>query len=300
MQEIRIAIVGYGNIGRYALESVLGEKDMKLQGIVRHSNQLEVPAELKGIPVVADVRELEKVDVALLCVPTRSVPEYAVAYLEQGIHTVDSFDIHGQAMWDLKQKLNAVAQQHRAAAIISAGWDPGSDSMIRAILKLMVPRGITYTNFGPGMSMGHSVVAKGKPGVEDAVSLTIPLGTGLHRRLVYVKLQPGAELKTVEASIKADSYFRDNETYVYPVADVENVKDMGHGVSIEHKGKAGLTHNQLIKYSHWINNPAVTSQIMVSAARAVTKQKPGCYTMLEIPLADFLGLSIEELVTQLV
>ena len=300
MQEIRVAIVGYGNIGKYALESVVCEKDMKIQGVVLHSKKKDVPLELQGIAVVNDIRELDKVDVAILCMPSRSIPEEAVKYLELGICTVDSFDIHGQAIWDLKQKLDKTAKEHNTAAVIAAGWDPGSDSMIRAIMKLMVPHGITYTNFGPGMSMGHSVVAKGMEGVEDAVSLTIPVGTGLHRRLVYVKLKPGADLKKVESSIKDDSYFCNNETHVYQVADLVNVKDMGHGVTIEHKGKAGATHNQLLGYSHHINNPAVTSQIMVSAARAVTRQKPGCYTMPEMPLANYLNMSVKEMVLHLI
>lgn len=300
MQDIRVAIAGYGNIGRYALESVLTEKDMQIQGVVRHGKQRAVPPELQDIPVVSDIRELGKVDVVLLCVPSRSVPEEAVKYLEQGIHTVDSFDIHGQSILDLRQKLDPIAKAHHTAAAISAGWDPGSDSMIRAVMKLMVPHGITYTNFGPGMSMGHSVVAKGKEGVEDAVSLTIPIGTGLHRRLVYVKLKQGADFRKVEAEIKQDSYFSANETHVFVVDDLENVKDMGHGVTIEHKGKAGSTHNQLLSYSHQVMNPALTSQIMVSTARAIVKQKPGCYTLLEMPLADFLYQSVEDIMLHVV
>lgn len=306
MQAIRVAIVGYGNIGKYAVESVLCETDMELRGVVelpgvvRRTVGGEIPAELKGIPVVTDIRELGKIDVALLCVPSRSVPEEAAKYLAQGIRTVDSFDIHGQAIWDLKQELANICREHNTAAVISAGWDPGSDSLIRAVMKLMVPHGITYTNFGPGMSMGHSVVAKGVEGVEDAVSLTIPIGTGLHRRLVYVKLAAGADPKKVEATIKADSYFRENETRVFPVKDLENIKDVGHGVAIEHKGKAGFTHNQRLQYSHQVNNPAVTSQIMVSAARAVTRQKPGCYTLLEMPLADYLNMSDEDMVLHMV
>ena len=75
--------------------------------------------------------------------------------------------------------------------MISAGWDPGTDSMIRTILEIVTPRGLTFTNYGPGMSMGHTVVVKAIDGVEDAISLTIPQGTGIHRRLVYVKIKDG-------------------------------------------------------------------------------------------------------------
>lgn len=297
---IRVAIVGYGNIGKYALESILAEPDMELAGIIRRKVGGSLPEELQYIPVVTDVTELGHVDVALLCVPTRSVAEEAPKYLKQGISTVDSFDIHGEAMWELKTALAKVGKEYNSAAIISAGWDPGSDSLIRGIMSLMVPRGITYTNFGPGMSMGHSVVAKSIAGVEDAVSLTIPLGTSLHRRLVYVKLKPGASLEQVSEAIKKDNYFSKNETHVYAVEDLENFKDMGHGVLMEHKGKAGFSHNQLLSYSHRINNPAVTSQVMVSSARAILKQKPGCYTMLEIPICDYLALDIQQVVTTMV
>lgn len=300
MSEIRVAIIGYGNIGKYAVEAVQAEKDMVLKGLVRRSKPAQVPAELAGVPIVTDIKELGAVDVALLCVPSRSVTDVAPIYLEKGICTVDSFDIHGEDIWNLKVKLDKVGKEHKAASIISAGWDPGSDSMVRAIMNLMVPRGITYTNFGPGMSMGHSVVAKGKAGVKDAVSLTIPMGTGLHRRLVYVVLEPGADFEKIESAIKKDSYFVHNETHVFEVKDLDHIKDMGHGVCIEHKGKAGATHNQLLTYSHKVNNPAVTSQILVSAARAVVKQKPGCYTLLEVPLADYLNMSIEDIVKHMV
>jgi len=93
-------------------------------------------------------------------------------------------------------------------AVISFGWDPGSDSVLRALLLAMAPRSITYTNFGPSMSMGHSVCAKSKTGSKDALSVTIPTGTGEHRRMVYVELEPDADLVTVEKAIKADDYFK--------------------------------------------------------------------------------------------
>lgn len=63
--------------------------------------------------------------------------------------------------------------------------------MIRCMFELMAPRGVSYTNFGPGMSMGHSVAVKALPGVEDALSMTMPAGAGIHRRIVYVQLKPG-------------------------------------------------------------------------------------------------------------
>lgn len=172
--------------------------------------------------------------------------------------------------------------------------------MIRAMLSFMAPKGITYTNFGPGMSMGHSVAVRAIDGVADAISITVPAGTGAHRRLVYVQLAPGADFKTVEQAIKHDPYFVNDQTDVYQVEDVSQLIDVGHGVVIERKGVSGKTSNQLFKYEMRINNPALTAQIMAACARASVKQRPGAYTMLEIPIIDYLYGDRESLLRQLV
>jgi len=301
MNKIKVAVVGYGNIGRYSVEAIQAAPDMELVGVVRRGGVSGgVPSELAGVKVVANISDLEKVDVAVLCSPTRNIPEVAVSILEKGICTVDSFDIHGDEMWNLRSLLNETGKRFNSAAIISAGWDPGSDSVIRTLLLAMAPKGITYTNFGPGMSMGHSVVARSKPGVKDALSMTIPTGTGVHRRMVYVELENGASLENVVAEIKSDSYFRNDDTHVVSVPSVDNLRDMGHGVLIEHKGVSGTTQNQLFEFRMKINNPALTAQILISCARAVLKQKPGAYTMPEIPPVDYLAGDKEALLRKLV
>ena len=95
MEKIKVAIVGYGNIGQYALQAVQAAEDMELVGVIRHSAQAQQPKELEGICVVDSVEKLPaKPQVALLCLPTRSVEENAKEYLAKGINTVDSFDIH--------------------------------------------------------------------------------------------------------------------------------------------------------------------------------------------------------------
>lgn len=300
---LRIAIVSLGNIGRAAVEAVQAAPDMEVAGIVRRAASAgqALPPEFAGIPVVDDVAQLGRVDVALLCGPTRSIPETAPLYLSKGIHTVDSFDIHGQKLWDLRQQLDAIGKRHNSVAVVSSGWDPGSDSMLRAFLLALAPRGITYTNFGPGMSMGHSVCAKSKPGVRDALSMTIPTGTGVHRRMVYVELEPGADFGAVEKAIKSDDYFVNDDTRVFAVPSIEEIKDVGHGVTMQRKGVSGATHNQLFEFRMTINNPALTAQIMVSCARAAAlRLRPGAYTMPEIAPMDLLPGDREQLIKTLV
>lgn len=298
MKKTRAAIVGYGNIGKYVLEALQAAPDFEVAGIVRRDAS-SVPDELKNYAVTSDIDTLGAVDVAILCTPTRSVESYAVRFLEKGIHTVDSFDIHTQIP-GLHHRLNETARKAGKVSVISAGWDPGSDSIVRALLEACAPKGITYTNFGPGMSMGHTVAVKAIEGVKAALSMTIPTGTGIHRRMVYIELEAGYEFREVAAQIKADPYFAGDETHVMQVENVDGLLDMGHGVNLTRKGVSGKTQNQLFEFDMKINNPALTGQILVSAARAAMRQKPGCYTLIEIPVIDMLYGERTELIRHLV
>ncbi len=286
MKKTRAAVVGYGNIGKAVLEALLAAEDFEVAGVIRRNPDMreDIPAE---IPVVSSIKNLENVDVAILASPTRSIEAQAKEILALGINTVDSFDIHGQIP-ALRKSLDEVAKAHDAVSIISAGWDPGSDSVVRTLLEAIAPKGITYTNFGPGRSMGHTVAVKAIEGVKDALSMTIPVGTGIHRRMVYVELLPGYELEKVAAAIKADPYFSSDETHVMAVESVDALNDVGHGVNLVRKGVSGQTHNQLFEFDMKINNPALTGQVLVCVARASMRQRPGCYTMIEVPVVDLL------------
>lgn len=299
--KISVAIFGFGNIGKYAVDAVLASPDMQLIGVVQPAADLDSSglALARHYNLVESFEELPHVDVALLCIPTRAVPQIAAQILAKGINTVDSFDIHGE-LADLRLELDKVAKANNSVAVISAGWDPGTDSMVRCMFEFMVPRGITYTNFGPGMSMGHTVAAKAITGVDNALSMTIPVGTGIHRRMVYVQLKPGANFNEVAQAIKNDAYFAKDETIVTQVDDVSKLIDMGHAVNMERKGVSGVTHNQMLSYSMKINNPGLTSQIMVASARASLKQKPGAYTMIQIPVIDYIYGNEDDIIRTMV
>lgn len=299
MKKVRAAIVGYGNIGHYVLQALQAAPDFEIAGVVRRVGAENRPAELNDYPVVKDIKELESVDVAILCTPTRSVEKYAKETLALGIHTVDSFDIH-TGIAGLRRTLDAEAKAHNTVSIISAGWDPGSDSVVRTLLEAIAPKGITYTNFGPGMSMGHTVAVKAIEGVKAALSMTIPTGTGIHRRMVYIELNEGYDFDKVAAAIKADPYFVNDETHVKLVPSVDALLDMGHGVNLTRKGVSGKTQNQLFEFNMHINNPALTAQVLVCVARAAMRQQPGCYTMIEIPVIDLLPGEREEWISHLV
>lgn len=284
MSKIRVCVVGYGNVGQEAMECIRQSPDMELAGLVRR-NPVNPGVEC---PVVRSLEELGKLDVAVLTCPSRQIPSLAPLYLEAGVNTVDSFDIHGDSTMALRKDLDRCGKAHGSVSVIGAGWDPGTDSIFRVIFAAMAPRGITYTNFGPGMSMGHTVAVKAIPGVKDALSMTLPAGFGQHKRDVYVQLEDGADFDQVAAAIKSDPYFVNDETRVTKVDDVMEVEAKGHGVLLQRYGGAGTAENQTLELKTRLANPSATAQIMVSAARASTRMKPGAYTLVEIPPIDLL------------
>lgn len=298
MKKIRAAVVGYGNIGKFVLEALEAAPDFEVAGVIRRSTA-NTPEALARYKVATSIQALQDVDVAILCTPTRSVEAYANEILALGINTVDSFDIHTDIV-GLRSRLDEVARKHNAVSVISAGWDPGSDSVVRALLEACAPKGLTYTNFGPGMSMGHTVAVKAIDGVKAALSMTIPTGTGIHRRMVYIELKEGYQFDEVARAIKTDDYFAHDETHVIEVPCVDSLLDMGHGVHLTRKGVSGQTQNQRFEFSMSINNPALTGQVLVSTARASMRQQAGAYTMIEIPVIDYLYGERDELIRRLV
>lgn len=299
MKKIRAAVVGYGNIGHYSVQALEAAPDFEIAGIVRRQGDKDKPAELAAYEVVDDIAKLKDVDVAILATPTRTCPDLSEKIVALGINTVDSFDIHTSIL-DYRTRQMENCKKAGRVSVISAGWDPGSDSIVRVLLESLAPKGLSYTNFGPGMSMGHSVVARSKKGVKNALSMTIPLGEGIHRRMVYVELEDGYTVEQVYDELKADDYFAHDELHVFAVKSVDEVRDMGHGVHMTRKGVSGKTQNQRFSFDMSINNPALTGQVLVNVARASMRLQPGCYTMPEIPVIDMLPGTREEVVATLV
>lgn len=295
MSKLKIIVHGLGNIGRHALACIEKAPDMECLGIIRRPESIgKNKADLRGVDEYPDLQTLIKAkgkpDGVVLAAPSRSVPKLVGEYLAAGIHSVDSFDIHDEIS-KLVSDLDPVAKKHGKSAICAAGWDPGTDSVLRALFEAMAPTGSTFTNFGRGRSMGHSVAARAIEGVADATSITIPIGGGRHARLVYVVLKSGAVLKDVEARIKADKYFNHDPLEVKVVASSEElatVADNSHGVLMERIGASGDTSNQRLTFDMRIDNPALTAQVMVSCIRACTRMPAGCHTLIDVPPVAYL------------
>lgn len=296
MDKIKAVIVGWGNVGRFVKRSIEESSDMELVGVLRRLSSMgkSVP-ELEGISVVSDTDELPPFDVAIVTVPSREAPDKVKELLEKGYSCVDSFDVHDQ-IYATKEALTKIAQDSKAVSIFGAGWDPGSDSAVRVLMRMTCPLGMTTTTFGGrkgGRSMGHTAAVKAIPGVENAVALTLPNGPGKHKRQVYIELKEGVDFEKIADQIRHDPYFIADPTDVVAVEDISPFDTLNHGGRIER-----ATNDVVARYEIEGINPYMTANVLVSAARAAYRacQKGdfGAYTLIERPLIDYLPGSLEE------
>ncbi len=290
MSTIKVAVHGLGNIGKAVIDCLLCARDFDCLGVVRRASSLGTqPLSLRGVPDYASIDALMadggKPDVVIVCGPSRNVPKDVRYYLEKNINTVDSFDIHPE-ITQVVAELDTAARAAGKACITAAGWDPGTDSVLRALFEAMTPAGTTFTNFGRGRSMGHSVAARAVDGVQNACSITIPIGGGKHSRLVYVLPAAGVSFADIKQRIAADPYFSSDPLDVREVGsqeELDGVADNSHGVFMERIGASGSVSNQRLSFDMRIDNPALTAQVLVSCARAVTRMGAGCHTLIDIP-----------------
>jgi diaminopimelate dehydrogenase len=311
---INIAIIGYGNLGkgvRSALEKTAG---MKLAALFTRRDKL-VEGEVRDIPVFnSESFSLPgglRIDVAILCGGSKEDTPVQGPLFARSFSTVDSFDTHADIPGYF-QKMDSTAREHGNVSIISAGWDPGIFSLERVLGDAFLPGGKGYTFWGPGVSQGHSDAARKVEGVLDARQYTIPIDNALqqvrngsvsdfskremHKRLVYVLAQEGADRERISREItEMPNYYADYNTEVIFVTREEMAEKHSaypHGGFVLTSGVTGRDNRQILEYKCQLkSNPEFTGSVLVACARAAFRLKEkgskGAFTMLDIPPALF-------------
>lgn len=289
---IRVAIAGYGNLGRGVEAALKQNPDMRLVGVFSRRDPASVSLLDASVPVypIAEIAGFQDaVDVMILCGGSKTdLPEQG-PYLAQFFNTVDSFDTHAKVN-EHYAALDQSAQKCRHVAMLSGGWDPGLFSINRLFGEAILPEGETYTFWGKGLSQGHSDAVRRVMGVKKAVQYTLPSEAAMarvrsgeqptlstrdkHTRECFVVLKEGADADAVRASIVSmPDYFADYDTVVHFIDEArfdQEHTSMPHGGFVIRSGVTGDNSKQTIEYSLALaSNPEFTASVLVAYARAV-------------------------------
>ncbi|NBK79024.1 diaminopimelate dehydrogenase [bacterium D16-76] len=323
MEKIRIAIAGYGNLGRGVESALAHTPDMELVGVFTRRDPASLHTQT-GVPVykMEDApAKAGEIDVMILCggsandLPTQT-PDLARWY-----NVVDSFDTHAKIPQHF-ENVDKAAKESGRLAIISVGWDPGLFSLNRCYGQAVLPQGSDYTFWGKGVSQGHSDAIRRIPGVADARQYTIPVEAALaqvrsgaeptlttrekHTRQCFVVAKDGADTSAIETAIKTmPNYFDEYDTTVHFISQEELDRDhkgIPHGGMVFRTGKTGLQgeNRHIIEYKLTLDsNPEFTSSVLTAYARAAFRLSKeghtGCKTVLDIAPSYLHPLSGSEL-----
>ena len=323
MEKIKIAIMGYGNLGRGIECAVRQNEDLELVAVFTRRDPSGVET-VSGAPVYGADQLLQKkdeIDVLMLCGGSatdlpRQTPEYARYF-----NVVDSFDTHA----NIPQHFAAVdqaAKEGGRVAMISVGWDPGMFSLNRLYANAILRDGSDYTFWGKGISQGHSDAIRRIPGVKNAKQYTIPVESALasvracenpelttrqkHTRECFVVAEEGADKVRIEQEIKTmPNYFADYDTTVHFITEEELLRDhagIPHGGLVLRTGKTGVNgeNNHVIEYSLKLDsNPEFTACVLTAYARAAYRMNregmTGCKTVFDVAPAYLSAMSPEEM-----
>lgn len=327
MEKIRIAILGYGNLGR-GIECAVGQsEDMELVAVFTRRDPSTVKT-VSGVPVYGVEKLTEKkgdIDVLMLCGGSatdlpRQTPAYAADF-----NVIDSFDTHAR----IPEHFDAVdraAREGGKVAMISVGWDPGMFSLNRLYANAILRDGRDYTFWGKGVSQGHSDAIRRISGVKDARQYTVPVEAAVsavracenpelttrqkHTRECYVVAEEGADRERIEREIKTmPNYFADYDTTVHFITQEELEREhagIPHGGMVLRTGKTGVNreHDHVIEYSLKLDsNPEFTACVLIAYARAVYRMNregmTGCKTVFDVAPAYLSLMTPEEMRAQL-
>ena len=321
--KIRIAIAGYGNLGRGVENAVSASPDCELVALFTRRDPASITTRT-GVPVYAmeeAVKMQDKIDVMILCGGSANDLPVQTPELAKYFNVIDSFDTHARIPEHFAN-VDAASKEAKKVSVISVGWDPGMFSLNRCYGQAILPNGHDYTFWGKGVSQGHSDAIRRIPGVKDAKQYTIPVDSALasvragenpelstrekHTRECFVVAEEGADLAAIEqAIVTMPNYFADYDTTVHFITEEELARDhsgIPHGGMVFRSGTTGAAneYKNVIEYRLQLDsNPEFTASVLTAYARAAYRLakegRYGCKTVLDIAPAYLHPQSPEEL-----
>ncbi|AGF73400.1 diaminopimelate dehydrogenase [Corynebacterium halotolerans] len=321
MADIRVAIVGYGNLGRSVEKLIQQQPDMELAGIFSRRDSLDtLDPDTPVLPSAGFAEHTDKFDVALLCLGSATdIPAQAPEFIAHA-STVDTYDNHRDIARH-RAEMDKVAKAAGTVAIVATGWDPGMFSLNRTLAKAILPTAQQHTFWGPGLSQGHSDALRRIEGVRKAVQYTIPSedalgsarrgeagdldGKQAHVRRCFVVCD-AADEERIENEIRTmPDYFVGYQVEVNFIDeatfDAEHT-GMPHGGHVVTAGDTG-GFTQSIEYTLELErNPDFTAAVQIAYARAAHRLREagesGAYTVLEVAPYLVSPTSLDELITR--
>lgn len=270
--------MGFGPLGQACARAAAESQAARVVGVVRRP---ESPAVLQApfahLRVAAHLRDLERADAALLCVPPIVATDMAREILQLGVPLVECAMLQGHALAAHHAAIGVAARHHRVAAVVGAGWNPGVLPLLQRAFEILIPAGRTLLGKRPGTSLHHTEAARNVAGVVGALATESRDPDGRVRRYVYAQLAQGADIARIRDALQEDALFAGEETVFFPVPDIAVLEREGHGVLLERRGTSCSGAHQNVLFEARFEVAIFAARIMLDAVRRLPHLDPGAH-----------------------
>jgi diaminopimelate dehydrogenase len=279
MGRLRVAIVGFGRLGVACAHAARdAAATVELAGVVRRDSAIKkLPPPFAEVRVAAHVRDLDRVEAALLCVPPPVATDTAREILQLRVPIVECAMLEGPALEAHYEAIGTATRNYRCTAVVGAGWDPGVLPLLRHAFEMLVPRGRTTVTARPGVSLHHTEAVRNVDGVRAALATEQRDAEGALTRYVYAELAPGADPLRVEAALAADPLFAGERTLLFPIDSVAALEQEGHGILLERRGATAVGAHQNILFEARFDAAGFAARVMLDAAARLPYLKHGAH-----------------------
>jgi len=278
MRRTRLAIIGFGRLGRACAMALRDSPEFELAGVVLPARAATpLPHPFERAPAAPHVRELKHVDAALVCVPALEVLGVAREILQQRLPVVECAILEDSALKAHHEALGVAARHHDVAAVVGAGWDPGALQLVHRLFELLIPHGQTDTGKHPGLSLHHTAAVERLPGVTAALACESRAADRRMQRYVYVQLAKGADAAGIERALRADPLHAGEDLFVFPVEDLAALEAAGSGLVLERRGTGEAGAHQSLLLEARFDAATFAARIMLDAARRLPQLKAGAH-----------------------
>lgn len=278
-KRLRLAIIGFGKLGLACATGIRESPDLELAGVVRRPETAgkPLPEAFRDVRSVSHISELERIDAALICVPTDCVPGVARELLQGKFPIVECASLEDDRFTAHREEIDRLAAHHRVPAMLGAGWAPGVVGRLQRLFEILIPKGQTTLINRPGISLHHTTAAQGVEGVKGALCSELRTAEGELQRYVYVELGKGADFEQVRLAIESDPLFLGETARVFEVESIAALEEEGHGILIERRGMAGAgLHDSLLLEARF-DVATFAARIMLDAARHLPQCRAGAH-----------------------
>ena len=290
MAKLNIVVIGFGRVGRACAMALRNTDYLALAGVVRRPvSPMKLPNPLGKIPVVTHIRDLKRVDVALICVPAEIVLGVARELLQAEIPVVENAALEGTLLETHYDAIGSAARHHHTCAIVGAGWNPGILPLFERAFTTLIPDGRTKRTSRPGASLHHTEMVENIEGIKGALATEMRDGQGQLTRYVYVEFAKNVKdaknvedsdrtsLDEVEAALAADPLFVGEQTRVFEVESIAALEEEGRGILLERIGTERTGAHATLLLEGRFDVATFVAQVMLDAAQRIPSLKPGAH-----------------------